>query len=154
MAILTWTSVQSFVIVAITGFGPSGHNPTTLPNVDLSALDGPTTQNFGGYQRWNYGIPTHEISNADVNLLMDWFTGQYPGARAKQVQAKAYQGAFGGFVLNLTWMIDDLNHGFRRLFNFHIKINEASMDLKTLHQSGAQGAQKQQAWEAMFPALK
>ena len=154
MAILAWTSVQSYVIVAITGFGPSGHDPTALPNVNLNDLDGPTTQNFNGYQRWNYGIPSHEIRNSDVQLLMNWFTGQYSGARAKKVQAKAYQGEFGGFVINLTWMINDPNHGFKRLFNFHVKINQASMDLQTLYQSGAQGTQKQQAWEAMFPPLK
>jgi hypothetical protein len=174
MAILNWRSVQSFVIVAITGFGPSGHNPTQLPRVELSELDGPSTEGFllSGekrdlsklardrqedliqrkqikYERWNYGIPKHEIANADVQPLVNWFTQQYPRARAKQVQAKSY----GGFVLNLTWMITDKNYGFDRLFNFHVKINAGSMDLATLHKSGAEGAQKQEAMDAMFPPL-
>lgn len=154
MAVIHWTEVQAYVIVAITGFGPSGHDPTQLPNINLSDLDGPTTENIKDHgkfkwERWNYGIPKHEIANDGVPQLMDWFQRQYPRARALKVQAKGY----GGFVLNLTWMIDDANHGYKRLFNFHVKINAGSMDLKTLFASGAQGQQKDAAMDAMFPAL-
>ena|SRR5947209_18573256 len=86
-----------------------------MPRVDLSDLDGPTTENLvdrGGksYQRWDYGIPAHEIKEEDVQPLIDWFEDQYVGARGQKVQAKGY----GGFVVNLTWMITD-RHNIRRL---------------------------------------
>jgi hypothetical protein len=155
MAVIDWVTARAYVTVAITGFGPSGHDPTQLPVIDHSALDGPTTQdvldNFGNYkwQRWNYGIPAHELKHGDVQHLMDWFKDQYPGATALQLQAKGY----GGFVVNLTWLIMDANHGFRRLFNFHIKVNAASMDMKALFKSGATGLQKEQALNDMFPPL-
>ena len=151
MAIIPWTTVRDYVIVSSTGFG-AGIDPTTLPRIDLADLDGPTTENLsnakGAYQRWNYGVPNHEIEQDGVSHLSDWFTSTFTGGKTLQVQAKNY----GGFVLNLTWWATGAS-GVRRLFNFHVKINQASLTVATLSSSGATGKQRDDAWSAMFPPL-
>lgn len=157
MATLNWVQVQGIVVIAMTQFGPAGHDPQALIDHTHADLDGPTVSDDGNVERWDYGIPTHELISGDTDALIDWFRTQYPGGRGLPVQAKKYKGKknqkFVGFVLNLTYRVRDAGTGDVRLFNFHIKIEQASMDLPTLFKSGAAGKQRQDAFHEMFPAL-